>query len=98
MAYDGATNKFSLVAGTTLALVCAMRRRDAPAEMLDAALKTMFPVLFVGLALAYLVGLRAMPGEDGQDVPMFLLLCVISADSFAYYTGKAIGQIGRAHV
>ena len=81
-----------LIAGTMLTLTLAMWRRANPAEMLEASLKTVFPLLFVGLALGYLVGLRAMPGEDGKDVLMFLFLCVISADSFAYYTGKTVGR------
>ncbi len=81
-----------LTAATILTLLLSMRFRGDPGRMVEASMKTLFPVLFVGLALAYLVGLRGMPGEDGEDVLVFLFLCVISADSFAYYTGRAIGR------
>lgn len=81
-----------LTAATMVTLLLSMRLHGDPGRMVEASLKTLFPVLFVGLALAYLVGLRGMPGEDGEDVLVFLFLCVISADSFAYYTGRAIGR------
>ena len=79
----------------TFALILAMWRRDEPRTMLQSALHTIFPVLFVGLSLAFLAGLRAMPGEDGEDLLMLLFLCVILADIAAYYVGK---NFGRRHM
>jgi phosphatidate cytidylyltransferase len=74
------------------AVVLAMLRRAGPAEMLDAAMATLFPVLFVGLGLAHLLGLRAIPGEDGEDLVLLLFLCVIFGDTAAYYVGSRLGR------
>jgi phosphatidate cytidylyltransferase len=79
----------ALVAGT---LVLAMACREAPADMLSTARDTLFPVLFVGLSLAFLVGLRAVPSPDGQDLLLLLFCCVILADTLAYYVGSSIGR------
>ncbi|HZN54683.1 MAG TPA: phosphatidate cytidylyltransferase [Candidatus Polarisedimenticolaceae bacterium] len=80
---------------TALALAApalAMLRRDEPAAMLDAAVGSTFPVLFVGLPLAFTVALRAVPGEDGPDLLLLALLCVVFADTAAYYVGSALGS------
>lgn len=79
-----------LVAGLTVAL--AMWRRSEPSEMLGSSLNTLFPVLFIGLGLAYLVGLRSMPGEDGKDLLLLLFFCVILSDTAAYYIGGWLGR------
>jgi len=81
-----------LMAGTILAMVGAMGRRPDPAAMLDTSMSTMFPVLFVGLAFGYAVGLRAIPGEDGTDLPLLLLVCVMFSDTAAFYVGRAFGK------
>ncbi len=75
---------------TTLGLT--LWTRDRPEEMLDAALHTLFPVLFVGLSFGFLVGLRRMPGEDGTDLLLLLFLCVILADTAAFYVGRSFGR------
>jgi phosphatidate cytidylyltransferase len=79
----------ALALGTT---VGALWRRDEPAEMLDTALATVFPVLLVGLSLAHVVGLRSIPGEDGKDLLLLLFLCVIMSDTAAYYVGSRWGR------
>jgi phosphatidate cytidylyltransferase len=81
-----------LAAVAIAAVALAMLRRPSPAEMLDSALCTLFPVLFVGLGLAYLVRLRAIPGEDGEDLVLLLFLCVIFGDTAAYYVGSRLGR------
>jgi phosphatidate cytidylyltransferase len=81
-----------LVALVVLAMSLAMWRRGSPGGMLGSAMRTMFPVFFVGLGLAYLVRLRSMPGEDGEDLLMLLFVCVIFADIAAYYVGRSIGK------
>jgi len=75
-----------------LALVLAMWMRKDPPAMLDAAVFTIFPVVTVGLALGYLIGLRGMPGEDGQDLLLLLFFCVIMSDTAAYYVGSTLGR------
>jgi len=87
-----------LVAGTAAAVVAAMARRDDPEAMLRAVSSTLFPVLFVGLNLGTLVGLRASAGEDGTDTLLLLLVCVIFSDAGAYYIGSALGRHRMAPV
>jgi phosphatidate cytidylyltransferase len=74
------------------AIVLAMWRRAEPREMLESSTYTVCPVLFVGLGLAFLAGLRSMPGEDGEDLLMLLFGCIILADTAAYYVGSWIGK------
>jgi len=75
-----------------VAVVLAMWRRSDPAAMLETSVSTVFPVIFVGLALAYIIGLRAMPGEDGQDLLLLLCFSVMMADTFAFYVGSTLGR------
>jgi phosphatidate cytidylyltransferase len=81
-----------LIAVTVLATIIAIWRRSDPSRMLDAVTNTLFPMVFVGLALSYLIGLRRMPGEDGSDLLLLLFLCVIFADTAAYYGGSSLGR------
>lgn len=73
-------------------LLLAMGGRRDPAEMLQSMLGTLFPVLLIGLGLAFVAGLRTLPGEDGEDLLMLLFLCVFLADIAAYYVGRSIGK------
>jgi phosphatidate cytidylyltransferase len=75
-----------------VALCASMWFREEPARMLGAALGTVFPVVFVGVALSYAIALRAFPGEDGEDLLMLLLACVIATDTAAYYVGSHLGR------
>jgi len=69
----------------------AMLRRETPEAMLDAAMTTFFPVLFVGLPFAFVVGLRVIPGENGPDLLLLAMVCVTLSDAGAYYVGSAFG-------
>ncbi|HUC43506.1 MAG TPA: phosphatidate cytidylyltransferase [Candidatus Sulfotelmatobacter sp.] len=82
----------ALSAAAVLVPVGVLWRRDDPAAMLDAAVTTVAPVLFVGFTLGHCVGLRAVAGEDGSDLLMLLLVCVALADAAAYYVGTAFGR------
>jgi phosphatidate cytidylyltransferase len=77
---------------TMAATVFAMWRRDDPASMLETTSATLFPVLFVGLAFGYPVGLRVLPGEDGTDLLLLLLVCVMASDTAAFYVGTLFGR------
>jgi len=79
-----------LAATGTLAAVLAMARRHEPGPMLETIVHTTFPVAFVGLLLAFLVGLRVTTA--GPDLLMFLFACVVAADTAAYYVGTAFGR------
>lgn len=81
----------TLTLATLAAITGAMWRRDDPRSMLDASWATLFPVLLVGLAFGYAIGLRAVPGRDGTDLTMLLLVCVMFADTAAYYVGRSLG-------
>ena len=69
----------------------AMARRATPEAMFDATMTTFFPVLFVGLPFAFVVGLRVIPGQNGPDLLLLAMLCVTLSDAGAYYTGSAFG-------
>lgn len=81
-----------LTALVLAAVLQGMALRREPQEMMSSVLHTLFPVLFVGLGLSYVAGLRAMPGEDGEDLLMLVFVCVIFADTAAYYVGSWIGR------
>jgi phosphatidate cytidylyltransferase len=81
-----------LISITVLSIVMAVWRREEPLQMLRAAMHTVFPVVFVGLALGYLIKLRTIPGEDGSDLILLVLICVIFADTAAFYVGSNIGK------
>ena len=84
--------QLALVLGGAATISVAMLVRETPREMLETSLHTAFPVLFIGLSFGYLLGLRTMPGEDGNDLLLMLFLCVILADTAAFYTGRALGR------
>ena len=88
----GYATELPLIGLTVLTVIVAMWKRSSPDEMLQTAIATVFPVLFVGLGLAFLIGLRGMPGEDGEDLLMLLFTCVILADTAAFYVGTAVGR------
>ncbi len=81
-----------LTLGTIAIAIAAMTGRDHPADMLDAIQATLFPVLAVGLTLAHLIGLRSIGAAVGRDLVFLLFLCVMLADTAAYYVGSAIGR------
>lgn len=81
-----------LVLATMGAMLGAMRHGRDPDSMLDTAASTVFPVLFVGLSFGFALGLRAMSGEDGTDLPLLLLVCVMASDTAAFYVGTRFGR------
>jgi phosphatidate cytidylyltransferase len=82
-----------LALGTIVVLVSAMVFRDDPSEMLDSVTATLFPVLFVALTLGHVMALREFGGgEVGRELVFLLFLCVMLADSAAYYVGSSIGK------
>ena len=74
------------------ALAFAMARRSSAAEIWDSATATFIPVAFVSVGLAHLIGLRALGGTEGADALFLAVLCVMAADTFAYYVGRAVGR------
>jgi phosphatidate cytidylyltransferase len=81
-----------LLAVTVGALVASMAWRIDPGAMLDASMSTLFPVLFVGLPLAYPLRFRLLPDERGRDFLILLIVCTAFADTAAYYVGRSFGR------
>ncbi len=74
-----------------LPLLSLLRRDDMDAKFGNLVM-TIFPVIFLGLLMGYVVGLRMAPGEDGHDLPFLLLLVVAASDTGAYYGGRSLGR------
>ena len=83
---------FAVVLTAIVTLLAAMALREDPASMLEAAGATLFPFLFVGLTLGYMMGLRAIDERMGRDLALLLLLCLAASDSAALYVGRAMGR------
>jgi phosphatidate cytidylyltransferase len=81
-----------ITAAALVSPLLAMLLRETPDAMVDAAMTTCFPVLFVGLPFAFVVGLRVIPGENGPDLLLLAMLCVTLSDAGAYYAGSAFGS------
>jgi len=81
-----------ILGATALATIASMWNRPDPQAMLGASWSTLFPVIFVGLGLAYMAGLRAVPGELGEDLTLLAFVCVTFSDTAAYYVGSRLGR------
>jgi phosphatidate cytidylyltransferase len=90
--FRGTESGAVLLAITVCATVGALFTRSDPAAMLETSLGTLFPVLFVGLTLAFPVRLRMLPEERGRDLLLLLLVCTAFSDTAAYYFGSAWGR------
>jgi len=74
-------------------LLGAVVSRRTPQEMVETSVATLFPVLFVGVPLGFLTGLRALSDEEmGRDLVVLLLVVVWVGDSAAYYIGSLAGR------
>lgn len=96
VAFGGAVPGFEpvvpLLAAAAFATVAAMAMRPTPEAMLEAASATVFPVVLLGLPLGYAVALRMIPGENGPDLVLLLIVCVTFGDTAAYYCGRSFGK------
>ncbi len=89
----------AVMTGAALAApALSMLYRKTPEAMLDAAMTTFFPVLFVGLPFAFVVGLEVVPGADGPDLLLLAMVCVTLSDAGAYYAGSTFGTHPMAPV
>ncbi len=61
-------------------------------DSVNSVMATFFPIFFIGYTLGYQVGLRAIPGEDGKDLLIFLFFVVWIGDAAAYYIGRGLGK------
>jgi phosphatidate cytidylyltransferase len=66
--------------------------RDLP-RAVEGAIATLFVIVFVGLPLGYLTGLRAMDDEEmGRDLLVLLLAIIWVGDTAAMYAGRVLGR------
>ena len=82
----------SLVALVILTLVAAMWLRNDPEAMYDTAISTMIPVLVFALPLSFMIAIRALPGPDGEDLLLLLIVSATFGDTAAFYVGSTIGK------
>jgi phosphatidate cytidylyltransferase len=87
-----------LTAAALLSPALAMLFRKTAESMLDATMTTFFPVLFVGLPFAFVVGLEVIPGANGPDLLLLAMVCVTLSDAGAYYAGSTLGTHPMAPV
>jgi phosphatidate cytidylyltransferase len=86
--FDGWQLGFMVLAGILLMAV-AMGRTDLR-FMLPSCAAGVLALLYIAATLMALVGLRAHPW--GKFLILYLFVVVWSGDTFAYYTGRAIGR------
>jgi phosphatidate cytidylyltransferase len=72
-----------------LLMALAMRRGEVK-HVLPSAAAGILALLYIGAALIALVNLRSYPW--GKFLILYLFVVVWSGDTFAYYTGRAIGR------
>lgn len=83
---------------TTLALAFLLKGISETRQSLTVAVATtVVGVAWVGLGLAYVVLLRALP-EHGRLAVFTVLLAVFGADTLAYFTGRLVGRHKMAPV
>ncbi len=81
-----------LVAAVILILVSPLFVRKKPEEMLSSSMSTLFPVFCFAYMLSYLIAIRILPGELGQDLLLLLFICVTFSDTGAFYVGTLFGK------
>lgn len=82
----------ALIAACGLAMLAGLALRPSPSEMVLAATATLLPVLFIGLPLAYGLGLRTLSVEEGRELVLMMFGTVIAADTAAFYVGSLVGK------
>jgi phosphatidate cytidylyltransferase len=85
-----------LAAGVILILVSPLFIRREPKDMLACSMSTLFPVFCFSFMLSYIISIRILPGEIGEDLLLLLLLCVSMSDTAAFYVGTLFGRTRMA--
>ncbi|MFQ5670216.1 MAG: phosphatidate cytidylyltransferase [Acidobacteriota bacterium] len=96
LAYPFFDPRVSLLEVLTLIAVLlpllSLLRKDGMEDKFGNLIMTLFPVLFLGLLVGFIMALRVCPGRDGQDLPFLLLMIVAAGDTGAYYGGRRLGR------
>ena len=85
-----------MVAAVILILVRPLFLPREPKEMLACSMSTLFPVFSFSFMLSYIISIRALEGEIGEDLLLFLILCVSISDTGAFYVGTWFGRTRMA--
>jgi phosphatidate cytidylyltransferase len=79
-----------LFLGAAAALIAPLiTRENLQHHLIDSAV-TLFGVVYIGVALSYLILVRALP--QGESLVLFILLVTWATDTGAYYMGKTFGR------
>jgi phosphatidate cytidylyltransferase len=77
-----------LIAMICIGIVAIAGGQPGPEVLRDAA-ASLFPMLYIGIPLGTLAGIRLI---GGRDAILLLIATLIVSDSAQYYTGRALGQ------
>ncbi len=83
---------YPIVVSIILVTFASLLRVEKFQDGVSSIMATFFPIFFIGYTFGYQVGLRALPGEDGKDLLVFLFFVVWISDTAAFYTGKMFGK------
>lgn len=75
-----------------LAVLGGLRMGQPPHRALASSAGTVFTVLYPGVLMSFLVGLRVAEGELGRQLLLFLIAVIWMSDAGAYYIGKLLGR------
>jgi len=76
--------------GAAAALIIPLvSRENLEHNLIDSAV-TLFGVVYIGIALSYMILIRSLP--HGESLALFILLVTWAADTGAYYVGKTFGR------
>jgi phosphatidate cytidylyltransferase len=77
-----------LAAMLWIGVLTVARGKPGPEVLRDAA-ASLFPVLYIGVPLGALAGVRFI---GGRDATLLLIGTIVVSDSAQYYTGRALGR------
>ena len=81
-----------LVVLVVVTLIASMWMRPDPESMYAATVSTVMPVVVFALPLSFLIALRALPGPDGEDLLLLLIVAATFGDTAAFYVGSTFGK------